>query len=136
MLSNSKATFNLENVNLLRNPNVNPKNGVAYKKTCSALDRSDDRSIYKLQIIFFEIYSVQVTFIHRSYITYDIKEIIWRNSLINALFHQQNNFFFVFSNDMILLFHNIWKRWFGRSVLLWMKLERRVLIKLLKLLDY
>ena len=76
MLSNSKATFNLENVNLLRNPNVNPKNGVAYKKTCSALDRSDDRSIYKLQIIFFEIYSVQVTFIHRSYITYDIIEII------------------------------------------------------------
>ena len=34
LLSNSQATFNLENVNLLSNPNVNPKNGVAYKKTC------------------------------------------------------------------------------------------------------
>ena len=74
----------LENVNLLRNSNVNPQNGAAYKKTCSTLDRSNDRSIYKytfkmnskLQIIFFKIYSVQVTFIHRSYITYDIKEII------------------------------------------------------------
>ena len=31
-LSNSWATFNLENVNLLSNPNVNPKNEVAYKK--------------------------------------------------------------------------------------------------------
>ena len=26
------SNFNLENVNLLSNPNVNPKNGVAYKK--------------------------------------------------------------------------------------------------------
>ena len=32
--SNSKANFNLENVNLLDNANVNPKNGVAYKKPC------------------------------------------------------------------------------------------------------
>ena len=32
LLSNSQATFNLENVNLLGNPNVNPKNRVAYKK--------------------------------------------------------------------------------------------------------
>ena len=32
LLSNNEATFNLENVNLLSNPNVNPKNGVAYKK--------------------------------------------------------------------------------------------------------
>ena len=31
LLSNFKATFNLENVNLLSNHNVNPKNGVAYK---------------------------------------------------------------------------------------------------------
>ena len=27
-----QATFNLENVNLLSNPNVNPQNGVDYKK--------------------------------------------------------------------------------------------------------
>ena len=33
LLSNSYATFNLENVNLLSDPNVNPENGVAYKKT-------------------------------------------------------------------------------------------------------
>ena len=32
LLSNSYATFNLENVNLLSNPSVNPQNGVAYKK--------------------------------------------------------------------------------------------------------
>ena len=32
LLSNSKETFNIENVNLLSNPNPNPKNGVAYKK--------------------------------------------------------------------------------------------------------
>ena len=32
MLRNSQATFNLENVNLLSNPNVNPQNGVAYIK--------------------------------------------------------------------------------------------------------
>ena len=32
LLSNYWATFNLVNVNLLGNPNVNPKNGVAYKK--------------------------------------------------------------------------------------------------------
>ena len=32
LLSSSKATFNLENVNLVSNPNVNLKNGVAYKK--------------------------------------------------------------------------------------------------------
>ena len=32
-LSNSKTTFNVEKVeNLLRNANINPKNGVAYKK--------------------------------------------------------------------------------------------------------
>ena len=30
MLSNSKATFNLESVNFLSNSNVNPQNGVAY----------------------------------------------------------------------------------------------------------
>ena len=30
----SKATFNLENVSLLTNPNLNPKNGVAYIKKC------------------------------------------------------------------------------------------------------
>ena len=34
LLSNYLATFNLENVNLLSNPNVNLRNGVAYKKTC------------------------------------------------------------------------------------------------------
>ena len=33
LLSNSKATFNLENVNLLSNPNVNSSNGVAFKKS-------------------------------------------------------------------------------------------------------
>ena len=33
-LSNSQATFNLENVNFPSNPNVNSKNGVAYKKEC------------------------------------------------------------------------------------------------------
>ena len=32
-LSNSWATFNLENGNFLSNPNINPKNGVAYN-TC------------------------------------------------------------------------------------------------------
>ena len=32
LLSNYEATFNLENVNLLSNPNVNPKNRVAYEK--------------------------------------------------------------------------------------------------------
>ena len=32
LLSNSQATFNLEHINLLSNPKVNPKNGVAYKK--------------------------------------------------------------------------------------------------------
>ena len=32
LLSNYWATFNLVNVNLLGNPNVNPKNGAAYKK--------------------------------------------------------------------------------------------------------
>ena len=32
MLSNSYRTFNLENVNLLSNPNINPKSGIAYKK--------------------------------------------------------------------------------------------------------
>ena len=37
LLSNSSATFNLENVSLLSNPNFNSKNGVAYKKTCSSL---------------------------------------------------------------------------------------------------
>ena len=31
LLSISEATFNLQNVNLLRNPNVNPQNGVGYK---------------------------------------------------------------------------------------------------------
>ena len=35
LVSNYLATLNLENVNLLSKPNVNPKNGVAYKKTCS-----------------------------------------------------------------------------------------------------
>ena len=30
LLSNSRATFNLENVNLLSNPNVNLQNGLAY----------------------------------------------------------------------------------------------------------
>ena len=29
LLSNYEATFNLENINLLSNPNVNPKNRVA-----------------------------------------------------------------------------------------------------------
>ena len=51
LLSNSKATFNLENVNLLNNPNVNPKNGVAYKKTCIESKKTVLRSIvdrYKL----------------------------------------------------------------------------------------
>ena len=33
-LSNSYAFFQLENLNFLSNPNVNPKIGVAYKKTC------------------------------------------------------------------------------------------------------
>ena len=37
LLSNSEATFNLENVNLLSNPNDNPQIGVAYKKTCMLL---------------------------------------------------------------------------------------------------
>ena len=32
LLSNSYATFNLETVTLLSNPNINPKNGVTYKK--------------------------------------------------------------------------------------------------------
>ena len=32
MLSNSEATFNLENENLLSNPNGNSKNGVAFEK--------------------------------------------------------------------------------------------------------
>ena len=31
LLSNSYATLNLENVNLLSNPNINPQNGVANK---------------------------------------------------------------------------------------------------------
>ena len=35
LLSNSLQTFNLENVNLLSNLNINPKNGIAYKETCS-----------------------------------------------------------------------------------------------------
>ena len=35
LLSNSFATFSLENVNLLSNPNVNPKNGIAYIKKCN-----------------------------------------------------------------------------------------------------
>ena len=35
LLSNSLAAFNLENVNLLSNLNINPKNRVVYKKTCS-----------------------------------------------------------------------------------------------------
>ena len=35
LLSNALVTFNLENVNLLSNLNINPKNGLAYKKTCS-----------------------------------------------------------------------------------------------------
>ena len=34
-LSNFLTTFNLQNVNLLSKPNVNPKNGVVYKKTCN-----------------------------------------------------------------------------------------------------
>ena len=29
LLSNSRLTFNLENVNLLRDPKIDPKNGVA-----------------------------------------------------------------------------------------------------------
>ena len=33
LLSNSLATFNLENVNLLSNLNINPEDGVAYKKS-------------------------------------------------------------------------------------------------------
>ena len=36
LLSNYQATFNLEKVNLLSNPNVNPKNGVAYEKMCKS----------------------------------------------------------------------------------------------------
>ena len=36
LLSNSLAPFNLENINLLSNLNINPKNGAAYKKTCGA----------------------------------------------------------------------------------------------------
>ena len=32
LLNNSKATFNLENVNLPSNPSANPQNGVAYIK--------------------------------------------------------------------------------------------------------
>ena len=35
LLSNSLVTFNLENVSLLNNLNINSKNGLAYKKTCS-----------------------------------------------------------------------------------------------------
>ena len=35
LLSSSFVTFNLENVNLLSSFNINPKNGLAYKKTCS-----------------------------------------------------------------------------------------------------
>ena len=35
--SNYLATFNFENVDLLSNPNFNPKNGIAYnKKSVSA----------------------------------------------------------------------------------------------------
>ena len=30
------TTFNHENIDLLCNPNINPRNGVAYKKTCIA----------------------------------------------------------------------------------------------------
>ena len=37
LLSNPKATFNLEKVNLLGNPNINPKNGVSCKKACSCV---------------------------------------------------------------------------------------------------
>ena len=33
LLSNSSATFNLEDVSLLSNPNVKSQNGVAYKKS-------------------------------------------------------------------------------------------------------
>ena len=33
LLSNSPATFKLERVNLLSNANVEPENGIAYKKT-------------------------------------------------------------------------------------------------------
>ena len=33
LLSNSQVTFDLENVNLLSYPEVNPKNGVAYKQS-------------------------------------------------------------------------------------------------------
>ena len=39
MLSNSAVTFNVENVNLLSNPNVKPENGVAYiKKMCLEME--------------------------------------------------------------------------------------------------
>ena len=36
LLSNYYVTFKLENVNLLSNPDVNPKNGVAFKKMCKS----------------------------------------------------------------------------------------------------
>ena len=35
----SKLTFNLENVNLLSDSNVNPKNGVAYQRMCTFISR-------------------------------------------------------------------------------------------------
>ena len=38
---NSLGTFNLENVNLLSNPNVNSQNGVAYKRTLKITHISD-----------------------------------------------------------------------------------------------
>ena len=38
LLTNYLATFNLENVNLLSKPNVNPKNRVAYKKKTYSVD--------------------------------------------------------------------------------------------------
>ena len=39
LLSNSAVTFNVENVNLLSNPNVKPENGVAYiKKMCLEME--------------------------------------------------------------------------------------------------
>ena len=34
-----KLTFNFENVNLLSNSDVNPKNGVAYQRMCTFISR-------------------------------------------------------------------------------------------------
>ena len=34
-IGNCWATFNLENVNFQSNPNLTPKNGVSYEKTCT-----------------------------------------------------------------------------------------------------